>query len=71
MHSLLYADDICIITGSGEDLQVMLTGVSEWCLNWDLNTDTQVVHFHSKSILRSAFKFYINSKELEIVSQYR
>ena len=74
IHSLLYADDICIIAESGEDLQVMLTSLSEWCSNWDLNINTsktQVVHFHSKSVPRSTFKFYIKNKELEIVSQYR
>ena len=74
IHSLLYPDDISIIAESGEDLQVMLTSLSEWCLNWNLNINTsktQVIHFHSKSVPRSTFKFYISNKELEIVSQYR
>ena len=75
VHALFYADDICLMAESPEDLQAMLTKLATWCKDWDLviNTiKTQIVHFRSGlKKVRCPVTFRVNDTDLMTVTQYR
>jgi hypothetical protein len=57
---LLYADDLALIAESEQDLQIMITTLSNWCKKWRMKVNvkkTKVVHFRSKGVERTSFNF--------------
>ncbi len=59
---LLYADDICLIAETEQDIQKMLDILNVWCQKWKLQVNsqkTQVVHFcRDPSVDQTQFNFH-------------
>ena len=73
VNSLLYADDLVILSTSPEDLQLKLNRLNEYCTKWKLNINmskSKVVEFNRTGKLNRHLKFYINQKMLETVNKY-
>ena len=71
---LLYADDIVLMAPDENALQKMLQFIDGWCKKWRMaiNSDkTQVVHFRTKSKMKSEFQFSLGSNNLSTVSFYK
>ena len=51
ISTLVYADDIILLTEKGQDLQKLLDVVHTWCSEWGLGINTKksnVLHFRKK-----------------------
>ena len=71
---LLYADDICLLAESEEDLQSLLDILSGWCSKWcmQVNTEkTQIVHFRPPSFDRTEYCFKYGAQVINVVLQYK
>ena len=71
---LLYADDIALITANENDLQSLITCVSNWCKKWKLKVNigkTKIVHFRPKKFKQTEFQFKYGDEHIEIVSKYK
>ena len=68
ISTLLYADDIVLISPSAENLQTMLNAVDVWCRKWRLTVNpdkTNVIHFRTSSTARSNFVFKCGENNLD------
>ena len=72
LNSLLYADDLFLLSESAEGLQNCMNKVYSYCLNWGLaiNYNKSKVMIFNKSGRMISRKFYINDKSIESVYQY-
>ena len=71
---LFYADDLVLITENEEDLQHLLTLLSQWCdiNNIKINTDkSKIMHFRPPSKQKTKFNFKCNDDVIECVESYR
>ena len=74
LSSLLYADDIVIITNTAENLQKLIDCVNSWCNRWrmSINTEkTNIMHFRPKRCLITSFIFKFGDTLLSIKNQYK
>ena len=65
---LVFADDIVLMAGSENELQIMLKHVEAWCQKWRLsvnNEKTKVIHFRNKRRPRSNAQFLFDESNLE------
>ena len=72
--SLLYADDLVIITDKEEDLQAMLDMVHRWCCTWQIQVNpskTKVIHFRHKRKTLSNFIFHLGCKTIDYAHDYK
>ena len=72
LNTLLYADDIVLLSDSKEGLQNCLNALSNYCSSWKLQVNTEkskVIVFNSigKSFIN---ELYYNDETLETVSNY-
>lgn len=72
---LMYADDVCFIAETEQDLQAMLNTLDSWCTKWKLQVNakkTQVVHFrYGPSVNRTTFQFTCGVDCIKVVDKYR
>ncbi len=71
---LCYADDIVLLAENEHDLQVMLSRLHNWCDVWKMKVNgdkTKVVHFRTKSAVRTQFDFRCGELKLDVVEQYK
>ena len=73
LSSLLYADDLIILSQTASGLQNCLQILSESCSKWGLNVNmkkTKVIIFQKKTRRATQFNFIYNNHPLEIVTEY-
>ena len=73
INSLLFADDLTILSLSKEDLQNRINILEEYCVKWglDLNlSKTKVLIFNKQGDTIRKDKFFYNKKEIDITEQY-
>ena len=72
LTSLLYADDLVLLSKSKEGLQNCINSVINFCTKWQMtiNEKKSKVMIFSKKKLKYAPKFTLNSNELEITQNY-
>ena len=71
---LLYADDICLIAESEQELQKLLDILNSWCVKWKMQVNTQksqIVHFRNNAKTRSNAVFNFGDDRIDIVSSYK
>jgi hypothetical protein len=71
---LLYADDICLIAETEEDLQILLDIADVWCRQWRMQISvekTSVVHFRKLSKPVTQFEFKCGNTHLSIAHSYK
>ena len=71
---LLYADDICLMAPSAENLQAMLDVVSKWCTKWGMQINvkkTQIMHVRNHQRPRSDFQFTCGGSPLSYTDTYK
>ena len=71
---LLYADDICLMASSAENLQAMLDVVSKWCTKWGMQINvkkTQIMHVRNHQRPRSDFQFTCGGSPLSYTDTYK
>ena len=74
ISSLLYADDLAIISDSEENMQHLLNILDLWCKKWRMLVNvgkTKTVHFRSAARPRSNFPFTLNNHSVECVDRYK
>ena len=74
MSSLLFADDIVLISENETNLQKMLDIVYKWCQKWRLSINkdkTKIVHFRKPRQRKSNFNFRFGAINLEIIDKYK
>jgi hypothetical protein len=72
--SLLYADDLAVISDSEENMQHLLNALDLWCRKWRMVVNivkTKIVHFRSTTKPRSNFPFMLNQQNVECVDRYK
>lgn len=70
---LLYADDIVILADDVKVLQKMIQKLEDYCKTWnvEVNLDkSEIMVFRKGGRLSSKEKWYFNSQEIKIVSEY-
>ena len=73
LSSLLYADDLIILSQTASDLQNGLQILSEFCSKWGLSVNmkkTEVMIFQKNARQAIQFNFIYNNHPLEIVTEY-
>ena len=73
ISSLLFADDLLILSLSKEDLQCKIACLENFCNKWGLELNlskTKIMIFNRQGSLIKRFKFYFRGNELEITNQY-
>jgi hypothetical protein len=74
LNSLLYADDMVVITESEQDLQTCLNTIERWCNQWRVRVNeekSKIIHFRKKRNLETEYEFRINNVNLEKVGEYK
>ncbi len=74
LNSLLYADDMVLISESETGLQNLLNELSNWCYKWHLKVNeskTKVMHFRKINQVQSETIFKYGDAELEKVTSYK
>ena len=72
--SLLYADDLALISDSESNMQELISLLDQWCKKWRMMVNvhkTKVVHFRSTTKARSTFPFMLNDNLIECVDKYK
>ena len=72
-NSMLFADDLVLLSESAEGIQRCLGKLKNYCHQWGLtiNQDkTKVIIFNKGSKKLKKFKFYVNDSEIEIAQSY-
>jgi hypothetical protein len=71
--SLLFADDLVLLSETAKGLQQCLNKLNEYCKKWGLtiNVDkTKILIFNKGGLKISKFKFYCNRDPVQIVQHY-
>ena len=71
---LAYADDICLVANSEDNLQQMLNCVHSWCKRWRvlINANkSKCMHFRRGRSNRSEYTFKIGENVLETTDRYK
>ena len=74
LASLLYADDLAIISDTEENMQELLNILDTWCKRWRMSVNvskTKIIHFRTANKPRSNFVFKLNEHVLEYVERYK
>ncbi len=74
VNSLLYADDLAILSVNEESLQAFLYSVNHWCLYWgmDIKLDKSgILHCRQNSKPRPTFPFMLGGCSVNYVEQYQ
>ena len=76
ISSLVYADDIILLTENEQDLQKLLDAVHSWCSKWGLSINTKksnVIHFRKKGkrFPRTSFNFQVGNLDIIISHNYK
>ena len=74
ISSLLYADDIVVISETEEDLQLLLNIVNQWCLKWRLSVNllkTNVMHVRNTRTKLSNFVFKLGEGVIKYCDSYK
>ena len=74
LSMLMYADDVVFLSENEQDLQDVLTILSDWCEQWGLlvnGSKSSIVHFRNKSVSKSDFKFTCGNINLDTVERYK
>ena len=74
INSLLYADDLMIMTETEEQLQNLLNLVFNWCSTWRLKVNTyktNVVHFRPTRQQKTNFNFKYGEHIINMASEYK
>ena len=72
-NSMLFVDDLVLLSESAEGIQRCLGKLENYCLQWGLtiNQDkTKVIIFNKGGKKLQKFKFYVNDSEIEIAQSY-
>eukprot|EP00808_Paulinella_micropora_P010839 g48737.t1 len=70
LRSLLYADDVVMLTESPEELNAMIEVVRSFCDTWRIEINlakSQVMEVHPRGVCRKAEGYYYGSKAIEVV----
>ena len=74
IQSLLYADDLALVSESEQDLQNMLDVLSEWCTKWRMCVNVKksaVMHFRNRRTPRTQYQFKYKSQTINVVQSYK
>lgn len=74
VSSLVYADDIVMLTNREANLQAMLDFVSNWTKKWRVLANvekTKVIHFRKPRVRQSTAVFKLGSDALQYVDTYK
>ena len=74
ISTLMYADDIILISDSPEGLQQQLDTVHNWSTRWQLSCNidkTKVIHFSRASDPISTFNFKLSDNNISLVNSYK
>ena len=74
LNSLLYADDMVLLSEDEEGLQVLLDEMHSWCKKWRLKvneTKTKIVHFRGPRTKITDYKFVYSGKNIDLVPNYK
>ncbi len=74
ISTLLYADDLAIISDNEDDLQQMISVMQQWCRKWRMNVNvkkTKVVHFRPKGCDKTDFVFKYGTDNIDVVDNYK
>ena len=72
--ALLYADDAVLFADNEEGMRVSLEVLSGWCKQWSVEVNVEkcgVMHMRRRGVKRTGGKFYVESKEIEVVEEYK
>ena len=72
--TLLYADDIVVMSENEEDLQYLLNIVHMWCKKWRLSVNllkTNIMHVRNKRKQMSLFRFMLGGEEIKFCNEYK
>ena len=73
VSSLLYADDIVLISKTATGLQSAMNKLGDFCLSWNLSVNiskTKVIIFNKSGRVLKGFSFKYMQTEVEIVQEY-
>jgi hypothetical protein len=73
INSLLYADDLIILSRSKHGLQNCLNHLHEWCSKWLMEVNikkTKVMIFQKHNSKLPNIHFHIGNKKIDIVKEY-
>ena len=73
LSSLLYADDLVILSQTATGLQNAINILNNFCNKWKLNVNlkkTKVVVFQKKQRKEQRYKFFLNTNVIDIVNEY-
>ena len=57
-----------------EGMRVSLEVLSEWCKQWSVEVNVEkcgVMHMRTRGVKRPGENFYVDSKEIEVVEEYK
>lgn len=72
--TLLYADDLVMISDSIGRVQSQINSLTQFCKSWGMKVNfnkTKVIVFKKGGIVKQNEKLYYEGKQLEVVSQYK
>ena len=72
--ALLYADDAVLVAEDEGQMRVSLGVLSEWCKQWSVEVNVEkcgVMHMRRRGVKRTGEKFYVDSKRIEVVEEYK
>ena len=72
--ALLYADDAVLVAEDEGQMRVSLGVLSEWCKQWSVEVNVDkcgVMHMRRRGVKRTGEKFYVDSKRIEVVEEYK
>ena len=74
ISTLMYADDLCLVSENEEGVQLMLKKLQEWAYKWRLCVNTEktcVIHFRKKTVDKTNYIFQLCDQTLQIASRVR
>ena len=73
VSTLIYADDLVLISENESNLQKMIDIIKDWCSKWRLVVNvgkTKIIHFRTLRNNRTDFEFTYGNEKLEITNSY-
>ena len=74
ISTLMYADDLCLISDNEESVQLMLNKLQQWVYKWRLCVNAEktcIVHFRKKSSEKTNYVFTYCDKAIQVVPKTR